>query len=647
MYAGHPHHPIHAVKKAVAKHASAHPAAKAAPAHNTTIWGWLAAHPIAIPIGIIALLIGISYGWRELTKKQNQRGIAVRPLRLIIRDVLRFTFKEDIAPLHPKAPHWATWKRLYLTLTALTILGSLIGDWPIPLLLLLGTISYRYGRIAKQRRVIIKQMFDVALGECRYPKGSELQPWGYIQVQSWTNLIQPGVTAVVYPAAYQSEDQKAREKFERQFNGTVSEDNAWTYKWESAKNRVVCQPAAHLPSNAPYPGPGPKWDEIPVGIAPDGTIIHIPLSITPHCLVCGPTGSGKSVLQRSILNHVLAHEETWRIVAIDMKRVEMTWLRKYPQVLKVAVDLEEAVSVLRSLREEMMRRYEEMEEEGVNHAQDLASPPPAILCMIDESTVLLAAEGIKSDEGRERDALHAEAGMIIGELGRLSRASMIHVIACFQRPDAKFLSGEIKANFDSRIAAGRMDTTPSMMVLDSEAANRLPKIKGRGMIRIGGELTTFQGFFAQPSWFDEWKASQDGASPSEPAGENATQSDVISNANSKGFRGLAARVTRAAEARAAALEATEAVHVAASEAPEVQLEVADDGPASTPEPATEVAPQTPTIPEPVEAGPKVLPSKPTSPTSFAFDDYFGDEQEKDEGPEPPSTTLPLSRPPAA
>jgi hypothetical protein len=471
------------------------------------------------PVLFLAACIGINYLWKQYRNKQSMRGVAVRPLGPIFRDITKFARAEDTGPLHPKLPPKITANRFYGLLTLLIILSFVpkVPNLPfgplLPAMVLLLTLGSRYSKVARARRSVLNQMFAVAVSECRYPKGSELAPWNYVQISGWSNFTVPGQTVIQIPAAYQSEDMKTREKFERNFNGTVSEENAWTYKWESAKNRVVCEPAALLPNMAEYPGPGEKWDEIPVGVKGDGSQAIIPLSVTPHTLVCGPTGSGKSVLQRSVLFHILAHSDTWRLVAIDMKRVEMAWLRKYPQVLKVATDLEEAVEVLRSLKAEMMRRYEEMEEAGVNHAKDLPNPPKAIFCMIDESTVLLAPEGIKTDEGKERDALHAEAGMIIGELGRLSRASMIHVMACFQRPDATFLKGETKANFDARIAAGRMDTTPSLMVLDSEAANRLPKIKGRGMIRIGGELDTFHGYFAEQSWFDEWVAKQQGGSP--------------------------------------------------------------------------------------------------------------------------------------
>lgn len=230
-----------------------------------------------------------------------------------------------------------------------------------------------------------------------------------------------------------------------------------------------------------------------------------------------------SVLQRNIIFHCLAHSDRWRIVGIDPKRVEMQWIRDYPSVLRVATELPDALDVLRMLKNEMHRRYQDMEAEGVNLYLNLAEAPPSILLMIDETTILLAPEKIKSDEGKERDEMHAEAGMIIGELGRLARAAGIHVIACMQRPDAEFLKGETKANFDCRIVAGRTDTTPSMMILDSEAATRLPLIKGRGMIRLGGQMQTFQGFYAEGDWYDNYVAEQEAKAAGVAVAEEAGQ----------------------------------------------------------------------------------------------------------------------------
>jgi stage V sporulation protein K len=253
-----------------------------------------------------------------------------------------------------------------------------------------------------------------------------------------------------------------------------------------------------LPKLAPYPGyQGHAWNEIPIGLSEDGGVTTMRLSDAPHTLVAGTTGSGKSVLQRAQLAHVLMHRAKWRIIGVDLKRVELNWLTKYPNVLTIATELEPAVDAVRTVRDEMMRRYEEMELAGVNHFESLSEPPPALLLMVDETYAFLAFEKSKTDEGKARDELHSEARVVLGEIARLGRAAGVFEILSTQRPDADVLAGECKANLDNRVAAGRMDGTPSNMVLDSPAAQQLPRIKGRGIIRHGGELERFQGYFAE------------------------------------------------------------------------------------------------------------------------------------------------------
>ena len=123
--------------------------------------------------------------------------------------------------------------------------------------------------------------------------------------------------------------------------------------------------------------------------------------------------------------------------------------------------------------------------------------------MVDEVFELLAKEGIKDDEGKERDALHARCSNLIAQLTRLARACGIFVVLCTQRPDVTSgLNGATKNNLDARIACGRMDNTPSMMVLDSERATSLPKIRGRSLLRVPGQFYEYQTYFCPEEKFD-------------------------------------------------------------------------------------------------------------------------------------------------
>ena len=242
----------------------------AAAGDGFNVWSWLFHNPIAIPIIIIALWIGALYGWSQLRRYYLAKGRPVAPLGSIVRRVWRFAFKEDKAPVLAKIKPlaekttWLTGTRLYLILLALIPISAATHIIPTPLIIfiLAVTLTARARPVFRARWAIQMQMFGVVAAECKYPRGAELNPWGYVSIQNWTNLTTPGQTVITYPPAYQSEDRNARDKFERNFNGTVSDENSWNYTWESTKNRVIAKPTDFLPSMANYPGPGLQMERI-------------------------------------------------------------------------------------------------------------------------------------------------------------------------------------------------------------------------------------------------------------------------------------------------------------------------------------------------------------------------------------------------
>lgn len=222
-----------------------------------------------------------------------------------------------------------------------------------------------------------------------------------------------------------------------------------------------------------------------------------------------------SVLQRNIVFHTIQHNDRWRFLGVDLKRVELTPFNKYKKtVMGIATDVEKGLAVLQYANNEMMDRYKQMESLGVNNVMDLADPPYCILLMIDEATMFLGTSGSKTEEGKAEDAMKGEAADLVGRILRLGRACGIHMLIAMQRPDATVLRGEFKANMDVRLAAGRMDSTPSSMILDSGEAVNLPGIRGRGIIRVGGSLTVFQGYFAPPEWIDDFIMNNPHVEPS-------------------------------------------------------------------------------------------------------------------------------------
>lgn len=114
-----------------------------------------------------------------------------------------------------------------------------------------------------------------------------------------------------------------------------------------------------------------------------------------------------------------------------------------------------------------------------------------------------------TDEGKEQDMLKGEASMIIGSVARLGRAAGVHLVIATQRPDATLIPGETKANLGVRLNCGRTDSNASSMILGNGEGLRVKaNPRGRLYLSIYGNGDHGQGFFADPSWIDEYLASK-------------------------------------------------------------------------------------------------------------------------------------------
>jgi len=217
-----------------------------------------------------------------------------------------------------------------------------------------------------------------------------------------------------------------------------------------------------------------------------------------------------SVVQRNIIFGAIMRPESWRFLGIDLKKVELSSFRAYSNVvLGIATEIEDALTVLRFAQQTMMKRYAEMEQLGVNNFLDLPEKGQALLVMVDEAGELLSPSGVKSEEAKAEDELKGEAAMIIGSVARLGRAAGVHLVIATQRPDAKIISGETKANLGVRINCGRTDSNASSMILGTGEGTRVKaNPRGRLYLRIYGSGNHGQGFFADQSWIDEYLASK-------------------------------------------------------------------------------------------------------------------------------------------
>ena len=248
--------------------------------------------------------------------------------------------------------------------------------------------------------------------------------------------------------------------------------------------------------------------------------------------------SHNSVTQRIIINSVIMRPDRWRLLGIDLKKVELSRYRKYSNVvLGVATEMEDAVTILKFAHQTMMKRYSEMEQLGINNFVNLPEPGFSLMILADEIGELFGTSNNKSDEGKAKDAMASECQFIAGSILRLGRAAGVHMIQATQRPDAKLIPGESKANLAVRINCGRTDSTASSMILDNSEGTRVRGYpRGRLWLQINGVGNHAQGFWADEDWLDEWLASKGLNADGSPVGSGG-QSRLAHLANMGDFDG--------------------------------------------------------------------------------------------------------------
>ncbi|MFO7729922.1 MAG: DNA translocase FtsK [Spirochaetia bacterium] len=215
--------------------------------------------------------------------------------------------------------------------------------------------------------------------------------------------------------------------------------------------------------------------KIPIILGKDitGETQIVDLAQTPHLLIAGATGSGKSVSVNSIICSVLytRSPDEVRMVLIDPKIVELKLYNDIPHLLTpVITEAKRAFQALQYLLYEMERRYALLDALGVRDIgsynrkikrKRLATQPlPYIMVIVDEFADLMATSG-------------KELESTLARLAAMSRAVGIHLVLATQRPSIDVITGLIKANIPSRIAFMVANKFDSRIIIDAVGADKL------------------------------------------------------------------------------------------------------------------------------------------------------------------------------
>ncbi len=221
---------------------------------------------------------------------------------------------------------------------------------------------------------------------------------------------------------------------------------------------------------------------------------------TPHALIAGATGSGKSVCINAILTSLLYknHPDELKLLLIDPKMVELAPYNNLPHlVAPVITDVKAATASLKWAVEEMERRYKRFAELHVrnitafnkkaNYEQRMAK----IIIVIDELADLMMMSPQEVEQS-------------IARIAQKARACGIHMILATQRPSVNVITGLIKANVPTRISFMVSSSIDSRTILDVGGAE---KLLGNGdMLYLGNgknKPIRVQGAFVSDDEIDE------------------------------------------------------------------------------------------------------------------------------------------------
>jgi len=233
--------------------------------------------------------------------------------------------------------------------------------------------------------------------------------------------------------------------------------------------------------------------------------MYCEINKTPHLLVAGSTGSGKSVCINCILASILMRTkpDEVKLLLVDPKKVELSMYNGVPHLLApVVTDPKKASVALAKIVSEMERRYDIFEEKGVKNIgtyneyiekknatlpdDEKIKKMPYIVVIVDELADLMLVASKEVEDS-------------IMRITQMARAAGIHLIIATQRPSTDVITGVIKANIPSRISFAVSSGIDSRTILDMTGAE---KLLGRGdmLFLPSGENTPIR---IQGAWITE------------------------------------------------------------------------------------------------------------------------------------------------
>ena len=193
---------------------------------------------------------------------------------------------------------------------------------------------------------------------------------------------------------------------------------------------------------------------------------------SPHTLIAGATGCGKSVLIHHVICEALRQPTSrGELFLVDLKRgVELAEYEKLPHVARFAIDIPEALEALDDAIEIMTRRLDTMRSRG-----DKLYSGRDLWIVIDELGFLL--------QSAKKQALPK-----LIQISQQGRAARVHLILATQNPSRSAVPAAIQQNFTLKVALHCTTAIESRQVVGVPGAEALPK-HGSALVWSEGYIT--------------------------------------------------------------------------------------------------------------------------------------------------------------
>ena len=199
--------------------------------------------------------------------------------------------------------------------------------------------------------------------------------------------------------------------------------------------------------------------------------VSIDIGQASHILICGPTGTGKSVFIRNYICARLLEGVPTQPIFFDLKQSEFGTLDGEVPGVKVATDYEQAEALLEKVRAEMKSRQAFMKEQRkrnpdvVMDVYPISPSKPRLMVVVDEASELFASGTPEAKKRSERIGEH------LTSLARLGRSAGIELVVGLQRADVRNLGpsgGDFRDNLAGRVLLGAASRTSLEMMFSGE-----------------------------------------------------------------------------------------------------------------------------------------------------------------------------------